>query len=858
MITRNGENTMKIQGKWKSAIVIASALFVASVMQASEGLKAVAMAASGASRVVTSVNVVITITPVGSTSVWGFEEILPPGITPLNITGANGNWNVATRKITWYSTGASMATLGYSVTGAAGTYGLTGTANFDGIDQSVSGNNQVVIGGATETVSAPTTPSGASSGQVAQSLSYNVSGGASSMGHSLQFQFDWGDGIQSSWGAASQSKSWSSAGSYSVKARARCAADTAIVSIWSSVKSVTITNGSVMLGSAWRFVTGTNVIITITPAIGTSAWGFEEVLPLGITPSNITGANGNWNVATRKITWYLTGSAIATLGYSVSGALGTYPITGNANFDGVDQSVAGGSQVTIAPGAGATPTIVNPGSQSLIVGVAFSLGVEVQSASLPTVSVSGLPTGLKYNAATKVIAGVPTAAVMNKPVTIAVRNKAGQVATLTFSMTVDPLPTWAWGTFNGWFRVGHDYVGVASLTVSKLGKISGKCSTGGTNYTFNATSYTNGSSFETGFRVMGNAKGGGSTTVPVALVVNSLMAAGGPAFLSKVEGRVNGVVGGEAPLVLYRNVWNDLDMKAATNLDGYYTATLPSDGSCGSGYLAFTLKKGSVKSAGKLADGNAVSLSSTLLVDESNRSFFVLYTTPTSYKGGCFFGMPEFLGPEAGGPVIVRPLEGEAFVWNNFNPLATGTYGEGFGRDVGLVGGWYDKLGNLYAYYMDRTLSVGTSGDAPAIIVGASRHESVWWNPNGQPLYPVTNALGVLTGITAQRVGPPVNVGGSWDYDLSANTVGLTFSMTRSTGVFKGAFKAWFDYGTTHTSKNIAFEGVLTPEREDGNDGIEGRGFYMWEDKGQYMNSLNRIQLYPFKWSCDFLLFSER
>jgi len=47
----------------------------------------------------------------------------------------------------------------------------------------------------------------------------------------------------------------------------------------------------------------------------------------------------------------------------------------------------------------------------------------------------------------------------------------------------------------------------------------------------------------------------------------------GPALLSVVDGSVGA---SSAPWEMYRNVWKDTDMKvAATNLNGYYTATLP-------------------------------------------------------------------------------------------------------------------------------------------------------------------------------------------------------------------------------------------------------------------------------------------
>jgi len=85
----------------------------------------------------------------------------------------------------------------------------------------------------------------------------------------------------------------------------------------------------------------------------------------------------------------------------------------------------------------------------------------------------------------------------------------------------------------------------------------------------------------------------------------------------------------------------------------------------------------------------------------------------------------------------------------------------------------------------------------------------------------------------------------------------LTFSAVKTTGLFKGAFKAWFDYGTKHTAKSISFAGVMTPRRADPQDGIEGRGFFLWTDKSQYTNSRGRSVPYVFKWSYDFIVESE-
>ncbi len=98
----------------------------------------------------------------------------------------------------------------------------------------------LTVNTSSHTVSTPTTPSGPSSGTVNQSLSFSTGGSTCNQGHSVQYRFDWGNGVYSSWGSSSQSYSYSSAGTYTVKAQARCSSDNSVVSSWSSGKTVTI------------------------------------------------------------------------------------------------------------------------------------------------------------------------------------------------------------------------------------------------------------------------------------------------------------------------------------------------------------------------------------------------------------------------------------------------------------------------------------------------------------------------------------------------------------------------------------------------------------------------------------------
>jgi hypothetical protein len=511
----------------------------------------------------------------------------------------------------------------------------------------------------------------------------------------------------------------------------------------------------------------------------------------------------------------------------------------------------------------AYPSIRNPGAQTATVGVSFALPLVVESEALPTATVAGLPAGLKYDAGRLSVVGVPT-----KPGTFAVmltvKNAKGAAVPQVFAITVAPLPVWAQGTFNGAAGMVEKGPGLASLSVTALGAISGKFALGGTNYTFSAASYAKRTSSDEFWLATTAKVASANVTLALAVFKPQVTDQTGtvPPTLSRGwcdlvsgSGNTNGFIW------LYRNVWKDPGMTAvATNYAGYYTATMPGAEGYGSGYLTFTVDKaGSVKTTGKLADGAALSLSGPLGLSEDGRVWTLLNTYPTGYQGGFLSGVAAFERSETGLVTLRTGDNARPIQWRCFNPLATGDCAAGgFARELDLVGGWYDKVGNLYDYYRDRALSVGTveGAPAPALWAGTNRIESVWWNPNGLALTAVTNKAGVLTGLAAPKAGLPVKISTTdYDYESGTNTVGLTIAVTPATGLFKGSFKAWFDYATTHTSKTIPFEGALSPVRAAGE--AEGRGFFLSDDKGTYLNATGKPVVYPFKASYDFLLLAE-
>ena len=102
-----------------------------------------------------------------------------------------------------------------------------------------------------ETVTAPSIPAGPAALYVNQLGVFTTGGSTTNLGHAVQYQFDWGDGITSSWSGALQSHSWSPGGQYFVKAKARCQLHANRESDWSTVllvlvdstaPAVTITN----------------------------------------------------------------------------------------------------------------------------------------------------------------------------------------------------------------------------------------------------------------------------------------------------------------------------------------------------------------------------------------------------------------------------------------------------------------------------------------------------------------------------------------------------------------------------------------------------------------------------------------
>ena len=83
----------------------------------------------------------------------------------------------------------------------------------------------------------PTTPNSPSSGYIDTSYTFNTSA-TDPDDDPLEYRFDWGDGTMSGWGAASRSHTWTTAGTYCIKARARD--NQQALSDWSDCHNISI------------------------------------------------------------------------------------------------------------------------------------------------------------------------------------------------------------------------------------------------------------------------------------------------------------------------------------------------------------------------------------------------------------------------------------------------------------------------------------------------------------------------------------------------------------------------------------------------------------------------------------------
>jgi hypothetical protein len=219
---------------------------------------------------------------------------------------------------------------------------------------------------------------------------------------------------------------------------------------------------------------------------------------------------------------------------------------------------------------------------SAYLNVPVEFSVEAESVTNVAYSAKGLPSGLKIDAAAGVVSGAPKRT-GTFAATVTAKSAKG-TATLSVTVEVEPLPAYASGSFQGLLPGATN--GVATLTVSSSGVPSLKIEAGGRTQTLKGV-------WLDAFTVRFTTKAGAAIDV-------ALTEAGASFTGLDVEARQ----------VL-------TDKNAIAPYVGYYTGILAASNAVsgaldnrpgGYGYLTFSAAKtGSVKYAGKLADGTGVS-----------------------------------------------------------------------------------------------------------------------------------------------------------------------------------------------------------------------------------------------------------
>jgi hypothetical protein len=234
----------------------------------------------------------------------------------------------------------------------------SGSAN--PITLTINGNKSVALTFSTilETVSTPTTPSGTARGTAGTSYSYSTGGSSSNYGNTVQYLFDWGDGTDSGWlslGTTIAAKVWTTAGTYSLKAKARCVTHTAAVSVWSGARTVKITdpynpnkkiadfNGDGKPDILWRHKTGGGVYAWYMDGgnLSGGSWIAESSnLIWEIAGTGDFNGDGKADILWKHQTsggvyvWYMDGSTLSSSSWIATSSDINWVIVGTGDFNG--------------------------------------------------------------------------------------------------------------------------------------------------------------------------------------------------------------------------------------------------------------------------------------------------------------------------------------------------------------------------------------------------------------------------------------------------------------------------------------------------------------------------------------------
>ncbi len=331
----------------------------------------------------------------------------------------------------------------------------------------------------------------------------------------------------------------------------------------------------------------------------------------------------------------------------------------------------------------------------------YQIQVDPDPARAPTVySAKPLPVGLKLDARTGRITGIPKAPVENMQVVLGAGNVYAKLVTQTLPLTVQAVPTQAVGVFAGWIprhaQVNSFMGGRIDFTVAGTGALSGRLILGPTTYAFKGLLELDPTGVNLPEVNVSIPRKGKPLPPPIALSfrINT--------SLNRLESGTVEVDGQEVEFgtTTWRNPWNALTNPAVTALEGYHTLALLPPGHPnpaaelpqGSGYAAFTATAdGRLTLAGRTADGQTIANAAFL---GPNGQIVVFQPLYRSLPRGSLLGNLS-LNRNLASELSDNHVSG-ALTWNcPPNPAKNFLYPEGFGNAgddpvvVTAVGGHY-------------------------------------------------------------------------------------------------------------------------------------------------------------------------
>lgn len=547
------------------------------------------------------------------------------------------------------------------------------------------------------------------------------------------------------------------------------------------------------------------------------------------------------------------------------------PAGSDTTYSSADQAAAAKSVIALCQGVSAT----------------LALGSDTTNAVTYSVVGGRLPDGLRVDANARAIVGVPTKA-GSYTATLQAKsvNLAGATLTLAFEVADAGL---AAGTFAGLADLTEAADGdsglkpqekLASVTVTATatGGLTARAIVAGTTYSFRATGFLRDEEAQKAGVATAHFEATarfGKETVTNALDValpygNEVVSGGDDGSAPAIPSDLYDWFTPAATVIMKIHAANADRVTCTTNTykgslcrdsakvagitaklaewAGYYTVSLPALGATdgepqGAGYLTVTLDaKGTARLAGQLADGTAVSGSAFAAA--------VRGTTEGDYRTqNDTIMIPVFYARNKtafGGWLYLRRAEdGTAYADSSLSYLrwyegdATKTYdGEtGYSLELTATGGWFDKLQQLYTYYLDKkvTVDIGIDGDSLKEEAYPAGYDTFAFYPSlaGEAL--TVSFMGNKASVARRTLVKQEGSRTLNDFEASTNACNVTLAFTRATGIFSGTLGLWFE-GENAKEETIQreltglrYQGVLTPVKEPTSfyDDVPGLGYLL-------------------------------